>query len=267
MTMLLSLLINVVGILSAAAFTASSPPMRTCSPGLFAETDDTPEQHTIHEINEENAKILADALANSPPPVLSLNVAYHLKPERRDEFLEVMKNDLEPKAMQSVLGQEVDDSNKFYLHQEFNAPEDYNSQTTYKSDLGIDFFETDPFQRFPAMNDFELCHDGHAEKVANVVGAVCLNVEICIKPEVRDEFLAVMAQNKAGSDAEPLCMQYSWGESVSILNKFYFHEQYKGEEGLEAHFEGHHFKVWEGFASKADSPFEKPPIVQKFVIV
>jgi hypothetical protein len=107
MTMLLSLIINAVGILSAAAFTASSPPMRTCSPGLFAETDDTPEQHTIHEINEEDAKILADALANSPPPVLSLNVAYHLKPERRDEFLEVMKNDLEPKAMQSVLGQEL----------------------------------------------------------------------------------------------------------------------------------------------------------------
>ena len=169
--------------------------------------------------------------------------------------------------MQSVLGQDVDDANKFYLHQEFQSKGDYNDPTTYNERLGVDFFQSDPFSRFPTANDFKMAHDGHEAKVINVKGTLCLNVEICIKPEVREQFIAVIQQNKAGSDAEPLCRQYSWGES-SQFNKFHFHEQFdEGEVGLVAHLAGDHFRVWEEFAQMEGGPFEKPPVVQKFVIV
>ncbi|KAL7534901.1 hypothetical protein ACHAXR_006147 [Thalassiosira sp. AJA248-18] len=211
-------------------------------------------------------------LADNDPTTFCINVAYDVKPDRRDEFLQVMqRDDLEPKAMQSVLGQDVDDANKFYLHQEFQSKGDYYDPTTYNERLDVDFFQTDPFRRFPVANDFKLVHDGHEAKVTNVKGTLCLNVQLCIKQEVRDLFLAVIQQNKAGSDAEPLCRQYSWGESVGTFNKFHFHEQYdEGQVGLEAHFAGEHFKVWEEFTQMEDidgGPFERPPVVQKFVIV
>jgi len=90
-----------------------------------------------------------------------------------------------------------------------------------------------------------------------------LNVELCIKPEVREEFLDVIRNNKEGSDKEPLCLQYSWGENENTPNTFHFHEEYIGEEGLAAHNAAPHFAVWEEFASKG-SPFAKPPIVHKF---
>jgi quinol monooxygenase YgiN len=207
------------------------------------------------------------AFTASPQRSFAINAAFDVKPDRRDDFLKIIKSDIEPKAIQSVLGQDVDDANRFYLHQEFESRDDYNGPATYKNEQGVPLFETDPFNIFPVINDFELCHDGYDKRVTNVKGALCLNVEICIKPEVREEFLEVIANNKAGSDAEPLCMQYSWGEAVHAFNTFHFHEQYKGDEGLNAHFEGDHFKVWEKFASKDDSPFVRPPIVQKFLIL
>lgn len=87
-----------------------------------------------------------------------------------------------------------------------------------------------------------------------------------MKPEVRDEFLGVIRQNAAGSNNEPLCLQYSWGESVNEPNTFHFHEQYVGEEGLAAHNAADHFGIWEEFASKGN-PFARPPIVQKFKLI
>lgn len=167
--------------------------------------------------------------------------------------------------MQFVVGQDVKDPNKFYLHEEYESRTDNpNVKTTYLDEV-ITLLETGAFATFPVSNEFDLLHEGHPEKVTNVKGAVCLNVELCIKPEVRDQFLDVIRNNKAGSDDEPLCRQYSWGEDIYDPNKFHFHEQYVGEEGLAAHFEGDHFKVWEEFA--ASDPFVRPPRVEKFTVL
>ena len=78
------------------------------------------------------------------------------------------------------------------------------------------------------------------------------------------------------------------GESTTERNTFYFHEQYKGKAGFEAHTQAPHFKVslkwtrhsdcsekerrlkvvrvqvWEEFA--ATEPFTKPPEVQFFEV-
>ncbi len=57
-------------------------------------------------------------------------------------------------------------------------------------------------------------------------------------------------------------MQYSWGENADAPNTFHFHEQYVGEEGVEAHGAAPHFAVWEEFASRGN-PFSKLPLLQK----
>ena len=89
-------------------------------------------------------------------------------------------------------------------------------------------------------------------------------MELNIKPEVRDEFMYVILNNQKGTEkAEPLCLQYHFGESIDTPNTFYFHEQYmgedKGKEGFVAHSKSPHFAKWEQFV--ATSPFTKDPTI------
>ena len=209
---------------------------------------------------------------NSSRP-FAINVKFNVIPDRRDEFLKVMRNNIhqtmssEPNALQFVLGQDVQDVNTFYLHEEYKSRADHadpHSKTSYYDDC-MAFFATKPFTEPHVADEFTLAHDGPTGKISNV-DAICLNVELCIKSEVRAEFLEVIAQNKAGSDQEELCLQYSWGENVNAPNTFHFHEQYIGEEGLAAHNAASHFVVWEQFASNGN-PFVRPPVVQKFKVV
>ena len=88
----------------------------------------------------------------------------------------------------------------------------------------------------------------------------CVNVNLYIKPERKDEFLSVIKKNQLGTlTNEPLAIQYTWGQSVDDPNTFYFHEQYHGKEGFEAHQKSSHFAVWAEFTKT--SPFSKPPVV------
>ena len=211
----------------------------------------------------------SEAFSMSKNGPFALNVAFKVKPDRRDEFLSVMKKDVkqtlttEPNAQQFLLGQDVDDPNVFYLHEEYKSMTDHretHSNTKHYDDC-MEFFSTEPFSEPLTCDEFILAHDGPADKVSNRK-AVCLNVELNIKPDRRLEFLKVIENNKQGSDQEPACLQYSWGENIEKPNTFHFHEQYIGEEGVEAHNAAPHFKVWEDFANT--DPFAKPPLVQKF---
>jgi len=130
----------------------------------------------------------------------------------------------------------------------------------------------------PTVDMFTLCHDydgphssgqtiaetsSAAKEEEEVVEVVCLNVELCIHPTLRQEFLECIRQNKSGSDNEPKCLQYTWGENANEENTFHFHERYVGEDGLSAHNDAPHFKVWEEFAGEGE-PFRRTPVVQKF---
>mmetsp|Transcript_73752 Transcript_73752/g.216440 ORF Transcript_73752/g.216440 Transcript_73752/m.216440 type:complete len:160 (-) Transcript_73752:44-523(-) len=91
----------------------------------------------------------------------------------------------------------------------------------------------------------------------------CLNVNLYVKPERREEFLACICANQHGTlTSEPLALQYDWGESESEPNTFHFHEQYLGKAGFEAHTQAPHFAAWEEFA--ATDPFTREPEVQFF---
>jgi quinol monooxygenase YgiN len=125
------------------------------------------------------------------------------------------------------------------------------------------FCDSGPFGGEPILDFSQGTHD--AETIL-LRPAFCLNVELCIKADVREEFLKVIQNNQDGSVKEPLCFQYHYGESTTTPNSFYFHEQYggaeDGKEGFDAHVVAPHFVVWEEFAST--NPFTKPPVVSKY---
>ena len=92
-------------------------------------------------------------------------------------------------------------------------------------------------------------------------GLYHLNVKLSVKPNRRDEFIKVIENNAKGTrTAEPLAVEYVWGESTTEPNIFYFSEKYKGRAGFEAHTKSPHFAAWETFV--ATEPFTAPPVVQ-----
>ena len=89
----------------------------------------------------------------------------------------------------------------------------------------------------------------------------CLNVQLCIKPERRDEFIECIRNNQKGTlSSEPLALEYTWGEDTTEPNTFHFYEKYEGKAGFEAHQATDHFAAWEEFA--ASDPFTSPPVVK-----
>mmetsp|Transcript_27926 Transcript_27926/g.54973 ORF Transcript_27926/g.54973 Transcript_27926/m.54973 type:complete len:142 (+) Transcript_27926:42-467(+) len=92
----------------------------------------------------------------------------------------------------------------------------------------------------------------------------CLNVTLYVKPEKREQCIKAFIDNQNGTlSTEPLCLQYTWGESTTQPNTFHFQEAYKGEDGFKAHTQTPHFKRWEEVAKT--EPFSKPPEVSFFV--
>jgi quinol monooxygenase YgiN len=213
--------------------------------------------------------IEATALSMSKP--FCLNVRLDVKPHRRDEFLRVIQHDgkctvgNEPDALQFVVGEDMDSANTFYLHEQYKSEDafHYHTQTPHYAKWST-FCNSDPFVVDPVVNTY---HGTHAATRIPMRVAFCLNVELNIQPYAREEFLNVIDNNQKGSNAEPLCLQYHYGESTTAPNTFFFHEEYIGEDGGKQGFEAHqaapHFAVWEQFASTGES-FTKPPTVSLY---
>eukprot|EP00591_Stephanopyxis_turris_P005664 CAMPEP_0195507224 /NCGR_PEP_ID=MMETSP0794_2-20130614/718_1 /TAXON_ID=515487 /ORGANISM="Stephanopyxis turris, Strain CCMP 815" /LENGTH=243 /DNA_ID=CAMNT_0040633835 /DNA_START=73 /DNA_END=804 /DNA_ORIENTATION=- len=208
-------------------------------------------------------------MANTSKRPFSLNVKLTVRPETKDKFLSVIRNDqeqtltTEPGALQFIVGQDLEDSNTFYLHEQYATKKDFDAHcaTDY---FGVwqTFCESAPFAEGgePALSIFLAEHDGVKVPVRD---AFCVDVDLFTKPEVRDDFLNVIRDNKKGSDEdEPGCFQYAYGESIETANTFHFHEEYDGKEGFEAHKKMPHFAAWEKFA--ATDPFTKPPVVNLY---
>jgi quinol monooxygenase YgiN len=203
-----------------------------------------------------------------------LNVRLDVKPHRRDEFLRVIQHDgqstvaNEPGALQFVVGEDVDSANTFHLHEQYKSEDafHYHTQTPHYAKWHT-FCNSDPFVVDPlVVNTY---HGTHADTAAPIPmrAAFCLNVELNIQPDAREEFLKVIDKNQKGSNAEPLCLQYHYGESTTTPNTFFFHEEYIGKDGGKQGFEAHqatpHFAAWEQFASTGE-PFTKPPTVSLY---
>jgi (4S)-4-hydroxy-5-phosphonooxypentane-2,3-dione isomerase len=206
----------------------------------------------------------------------ALNVQVHVKPDRREEFLEVILYDAqetmrqEKGAVQFTLGQSTTDDAIFHFHEQYQTLKDFEDhQATEHFQKWKAFCDTNPFVSDLICQEFYLFPPSfdYAPKGVPSGEVFCLNVELCIKESVREEFLSVIRNNQKGSlTTEALCRQYDYGESTTTPNSFYFHEQYlgkeRGQEGLLAHQGSAHFQLWEEFA--APNPFTKDPVVSLF---
>lgn len=205
----------------------------------------------------------------------AVNLKLSVKPDRRDDFLILIRENqkatlaTEPAALQYVVGEDTTNKNTFYVHEAFTSEQGFldHRDTPHAADWAA-FCDTQPSPFTDGGEPAFECYVGTHDPVkVPVRPAFCLHVELCIKPEIRDEFLKVIENNANGSNNdEPLCLQYVYGENTDVPNTFVFHEEYKGaddgKEGFEAHQGAPHFAAWEEFAGT--DPFTKPPVVNFF---
>jgi len=198
-----------------------------------------------------------------------VNVKFSVKPERCDELLKMLKiyqikTMMEPGALQFRYGLNVEDPNTFCLHEQYNGEEAFETHTlTPHYALWTTFAGSGPFTVYP-VGDTYLGTHAPVKRDINKPAIYCLNVKLCIKPEVREEFLEVIRVNAATvNNDEALCLQFDYGESTKVPNTFYLHEEYEGadggKEGFDAHEASPHFAVWEKFKEKGI--FTQPGVV------
>jgi len=222
--------------------------------------------------------MMTSSSSPSASPPFALNVKMSILPEKRVAWLKQILDDQtstrnnEKGNLQFSISEDVDTPNTFYLHEQFVDESAFQAHAASPHFARYDeFCKTEkPFtpEGEPTISFFCPMEEGatwvERERVAPLTTAFCITVNLYPKTEVREEFLKVIAANKKGTDtAEPLALQYTFGESNSELNTFHFHEEYSGEEdgkqGFDAHASSPHFADWEKFADT--DPFVKSPEV------
>uniref|UniRef100_A0A7S2YJ68 ABM domain-containing protein n=1 Tax=Entomoneis paludosa TaxID=265537 RepID=A0A7S2YJ68_9STRA len=209
----------------------------------------------------------------STSSLLALNAKLVVRPDQQEAWLHEIGLDQictrrdEPGNLQFMVGQDTTDSNIFYLHEEFVNSQAFEAHTQtphfarYK-----DFCDKhDVFEQEPELLFYQIMGESEELKEKRSVGTeptFGLNVNLYPKPEIREAFLEVIQNNKQGTDTtEPLALQYTYGESTTKPNVFYFHEQYVGDnhgkQGFDAHAQTDHFAAWEDFVTT--DPFVQPP--------
>lgn len=220
----------------------------------------------------------------STKSVLALNVRLSVVAEKRDAWLEAIRDDQnysrkERGNLQFIIGQDIQDENTFYIHEEFKDTSAFLEHCASPHFERYDKFcqENSPFSQEPCIDFFHPLEEEGLKRPINK-GAFGLNVNLYPKAETRDTFLKVISNNKLGTDkTERLALQYTYGEATGgiagypegEINTFHFHEQYTGEdhgkEGFEAHQKAPHFADWEAFVDT--DPFDKEPEVFLFKIL
>jgi (4S)-4-hydroxy-5-phosphonooxypentane-2,3-dione isomerase len=97
----------------------------------------------------------------------------------------------------------------------------------------------------------------------------CLNVQLFLKPEERENFLSIMKYDQEQSLlTEPDCLQFVLGEDIETPNVFYLHEEYTNEAAFQAHTQTAHFAKWKSYCSSESPPWTTdggPPIVDFYL--
>lgn len=213
--------------------------------------------------------LLPQALALiSPTMVIALNVKFVVKPEHKEDLLCLLKTDgeqtlaTEPGALQFVLGQDTTHANVIHLHEQYRNMEavQYHRETAHFLAYREFCSTVQPFQEEPVIHVYECQHDSLSISPRAVF---CLNVESCVKPELRDEFMTLMQSHQQKSKSEPACLQFDWGIGLDDPNSFYIHEQYADAEGFRAHESSSHFATFVTF-NQNKNPYQKPQVVDFF---
>jgi (4S)-4-hydroxy-5-phosphonooxypentane-2,3-dione isomerase len=82
-----------------------------------------------------------------------------------------------------------------------------------------------------------------------------LIVSVQVRPERREQFLRVIAENaKASVRDEPGCYRFDVAEDTGQPNHFFFYEIYRDEQAFAEHKAAPHFAVWRAGAAECVVP-------------
>jgi quinol monooxygenase YgiN len=207
-----------------------------------------------------------------------LNVTLWVKPERREEFLSVIRQNQqgtlanEPLVRLYAWGENTKEPNTFHFQEQYIGEEGFIAHTQSEHFAAWKKFADEgesPFTQPPLVEFFE---EPDLEYSTAITGAhpaenedkkFGLNVTVFVKPERREDFLKVMKINHQGTlTTEAGVRIYTWGENTKEPNTFHVMEQYLGEAGFHAHTQSEHFAAFSKFAE--ESPFVKPSVFSFF---
>lgn len=78
-----------------------------------------------------------------------------------------------------------------------------------------------------------------------------LMVEVQIKPDKRDEFLASITENaRACERDEAGCLRFDILQDSEDPNKYFYYEVYRNDDDVKAHFESPHFHKYRAQATE-----------------
>lgn len=207
-------------------------------------------------------------------PLYCLNVELKVQPERRDEFLECIRNNQdntlasEPLAVTYLFGEDETTPNTFHFFEQYRGVEGFNAHTqTEHFAVWETFASSEPFTAPPRVAFYTA--DGPA--VAGAGASLekdsplfSLAVRLHVKPEMREEFLEALRADREGAlSSEPKAVAYLFGEDANEPNTFHMFEQYVGgREGFAAHSQTKHYESWVKF--KETEPFSAPAKVDYY---
>lgn len=203
--------------------------------------------------------------------VVALNVKFVAKSaETKSKMLDLLRKDQigtynEDGALQFTIGRDISNPLTIHLHEQYRSQEavdKHMQEPHFKSFIEYTESSNEVLAEPPVVTVYR-CNHVPVRREPHKVEAYSLNVESCIRPEVRNEFVELMEKHQKNTLEEPKCLQFDWGEHVDEPNSFYIHEEYYGEEGYKEHEATPHFANFMEFNS-AKNPYNKPQVVSFF---
>lgn len=202
-----------------------------------------------------------------------LNVQLCVKPERRADFLECIRNNQrctrsdEPLNARYLFGEDEQVPNRFHFFESYESEAGFTHHTqTPHFAVWETFAASDPFTAPPKVSFYT--EDAPATpgpaQAAEGRPLYSLNARFAVKPEQRADFLAALRADRDGAvRTEPLAAAFTFGEDAGSPGVFHVFEAYAGEEGFAAHAATPHYGAWA--ALKATEPFAEPPEVSFYL--
>lgn len=211
--------------------------------------------------------------------IVAVNAILVVSLNRKVEFLKVLEDQIqasinydhtEPTLLQCVLGEDLDQEGMFHCHLKYEfASNDQVSVQMNKNSHSL-FWNTIPTEEWRRLEvaSLQLPLVYNAWIVAPVSDSnvppnpkpvppgtttFCINANLHIHPDHREELLSLLEHARSQSIREPLCVEYHYGESLTHPNTFHVHQQYRGhdggKEGFDKHAETVHYQQWKQFSS------------------
>ena len=198
--------------------------------------------------------------------IFALNAKVTLKPEFKAGFLKVIQMDqaqtlaVEPGAVHFVVGEDTEDPNVLYLHEQYDTHKDYefHNGTPHFAEFAGFIGRNEPFAKDPVVDEYNLDSNNVDHKSPDK--AFCVHTEHCVKPELRTEYMVLMRDHQEKSQAEDGCLQFDWGESNKSSSSFYIHQKYISKAAYEAHKASEHVGTLKTWQEEKD-PYSKPQAV------